>query len=231
MTTAIALFTDGRDHVFDERFERGWATMLTGGITERWCFNDSGDPGFAVRLKRELGPAWNIISWSQRLGFAGTISAAWQLLAQRSTADHIFHLEDDFVPVQEVNVDVLAGALYRHPHLVQLALRRQPWNENEIAAGGIVELNPDAYSACYDGHIDWLEHRLFFTTNPSLYRRTLTKIEWPLEEHSEGKFSHRILRRGTPEVGGQQARFAFYGTLASGVWVEHIGTQRAGTGY
>jgi hypothetical protein len=119
----------------------------------------------------------------------------------------------------------MALVLDHHPDLVQLALRRQPWNPEEQAAGGIVEQHPDDYTEReWRGH-RWLAHRRFFTTNPSLYRTDLIRTEeWPDVEHSEGMFTHQLL--ADPLVS-----FGFWGARDSGEWCTHIGHQRVGTGY
>lgn len=148
------------------------------------------------------------------------------LAAAPEKADYIFHLEDDFTFNQFIDVSTLAGILGRNPHLAQIALRRQPWNEQERAAGGVVEQYPDAYKDCEDEFGNkWLEHRLFFTSNPSLYRRQLiVEHEWPDVQHSEGIFTHTLLK--DPDV-----RFAFYGARSTPPLVEHIGVTRVGSGY
>ena len=113
-----------------------------------------------------------------------------------------------------------------HPHLTQLALRRQPWNATEAAAGGIVQSNPRAYVECCDtdGNV-WLEHRLFHTTNPSLVpRRVLATHPWPTVPHSEGVFSADVFT-------DPKAHAGYWGARESGEWVRHIGIVRAGRGY
>ena len=61
----------------------------------------------------------------------------------------------------------MARTIRRKKFLAQ-ALRRQPWNDTEKAAGGVVEANPKAYTDRVEGRIHWLEHRQFWTTNVSL---------------------------------------------------------------
>jgi hypothetical protein len=112
---------------------------------------------------------------------------------------------------------------------VNLALRRQPVNEYEEAAGGVVECWPQAYTPRWvDGgekRLHWLEHRLFFTTNPGMYRRDLIWThDWPVESGSEGAFTKQILQ-------DVMATFGYYGDRASGEAVRHIGDTRTGTGY
>lgn len=230
MSVAVIVFTDGRAHIFDEERIHSWDLMLNGIIGERWIFDDSNDGAFARELARTF-PESRVVSWPKRLGFGGSIAAAWELLNRRSSSEYFFHLEDDFVLEEPVNLRAMAGVLDRHPHLVQLALLRQAWNETEISAGGIVQCNPDAYTCCADEYMCWLEHRLFFTTNPSVYRRTLVAGGWPEGETSEGVFTHRLLREGTVEASGERIRFAFLGDRQAVPMVRHVGTVRAGTGY
>jgi hypothetical protein len=108
-------------------------------------------------------------------------------------------------------------------------LKRQAWNDAERSAGGFMQIDPASYVQCaqYDGDqtLAWVEHRLFFTTNPSLYRRSLIlEADWPDSEQSEGMFTH--LLREDPD-----ARFGYWGRRDDEPWVHHIGVERIGTGY
>ena len=85
-------------------------------------------------------------------------------------------------------------------------------------------LSPDDFVEVGVPNVRWLEHRRFFTTNPSLYRRSLCWTGWPDTDHSEGAFTTQLLE--DPEL-----RFAYWGSRNSGEWCEHIGHERAGTGY
>lgn len=223
MTIALLVMTDGRRECI-ERTVPSALSELVGPISEIWIHDDSGDPEYRRWLARFGG---NVIGPpAGRSGFGGAIRSAWAHLREHSSARFVFHLEDDFVFRRRVDLVDMMSVLLAHPELVQLALRRQPWNEAEAAAGGIVEQHPDAYADRIDDHgREWLEHRLFFTTNPSLYRMALVlDEEWPDGPQSEGRFSHELLT-------DDRIRFGFYGARDSGEWVEHIGHQRAGTGY
>jgi hypothetical protein len=214
--------TDGRRDCLEQTID-AFGDLVTGPISERWIHDDSGDPAYRAWLDFAF-PGFRIVSTPGRSGFDGAIRSAWEMLRIASECPFVFHLEDDFVFRRPVDLSRVAACLNRHPHLVQLAFRRQPWNDHERAAGGIVEQHPTAYTDRSDGLEEWLEHRLFFTTNPSLYRRSLLDRRWPTGAHSEGRFSHELL-------GDADLRFAFYGSRYSGEWVEHIGHERKGTGY
>lgn len=195
-------------------------------ITRRVIHDDSADSAYRAWLV-ETFPDWEIVSTPSRAGFGGAIRNAWAYLC--ATADHddaqfVFHLEDDFTFNRHVDLGGMMAVLRGRPDLVQLALRRQPWNDAEIAAGGVVESNPDAYEEHRHGTLAWLEHRLFMTTNPSLYRRSLCWRGWPDGADSEGRFAHELLA-------DPAARFGYWGARDSGEWVTHIGTDRAGVGY
>lgn len=221
---ALLVMTDGRRDCIEPTLASA-STNLSGSITERWIHDDSGDLDYADWLD-DTFPGWRIIHTPGRSGFAGAIRSAWSSLLGSSTADHVFHLEDDFTFNRPVELDDLARTLDRQPHLVQLAFRRQPWNRQERRAGGIVEMHPDDYTERSDGEAVWLEHRRNFTTNPSLYRRSLiADHDWPEGAESEGRFGIDLMAEH-PDW-----RFAYWGSRDSGEWVTHIGHQRIGTGY
>lgn len=218
----LLVLTDGRKDCL-LRTVGSFNEMVSGRITRRVMHDDSGDPDYRVWLNETFAPDFEIIGPRRRSGFGEAIARSWRHVAE-SPERFVLHLEDDFTFNRPVDLTDLADVIDRHPHLVQLALRRQPWNPEERAAGGIVEQHPDDYADCSANGHSWLEHRRFFTTNPSLYRRSLCAVGWPLVEHSEGHFTHRLL--ADPRV-----RFGFWGARDSGEWCHHIGVERVGVGY
>lgn len=156
---------------------------------------------------------------AHELGFAGAIQAGWD----RITTDYVFHLEQDFTFNQPVPVDRMVEVLQAHPHLVQLALLRQPWNAVERAAGGVWQQHPDSYTHHGLGEYRWLEHCRHFTTNPCLYPRWVADRGWPQTGQSEGLFGLRLFGEDSSR------RAAYWG--AGEEWVTHIGQERSGHGY
>lgn len=156
------------------------------------------------------------------LGFAGAIQAGWTQ-AIETGADYVFHHEADFLFLSPVPVEQMAYVLKARPHLVQMALKRQPVNEREKEAGGIVEADPkDFRQHTLEGHV-WTEHRKFFTTNPSLYPMALCHLGWPQGPESEGHFWLKL----APDLA---VRSAFWGAKFAPPMVTHIG-ERVGVGY
>jgi Glycosyl transferase family 2 len=230
MSIAVLVVTDGRDEYLADCVASA-RDHLTGPISEWWMYDDTGDQDYRAQLADRY-PQYTHLNAGPRRGFGGAIQATWATLIRESSAEWIFWLEQDFTFNRDVDLADLAAVLAPRPHLVQMALRRQPWNQAEHAAGGVVEQHPDAYAEHYDGHgRAWLEHRLFWTTNPSLYRRSMCHLGWPAVRQSEGNFTHHLLRAGVPGVPGDQLSFGYWGARDSGAWVEHIGHQRIGVGY
>lgn len=225
---ALLVMTDGRRECI-ERTVPSFLDALDRPdlVSELLIHDDSGDPEYSGFLVDRFGPlGFRVVSTPGRSGFGGAIRSAWWELREYSSARYVFHLEDDFVPTRTVPVADMARILGHHPHLVQIALRRQPWNPSEVAAGGVVEQHPGDYADVKWTDLQWLEHRRFFTTNPSLYRMELVEDEeWPEGDNSEGRFGIGLLEQDPAR------RFAFFGARNSGEWVEHIGAARVGTGY
>lgn len=223
--SVIAAFvvTDGRTNVL----KRTIASFLenVGPVDELYLYDDSGVEG--VR-KLILGrhPEFELIRHpsGERQGFGGAIRTVWQHLRDHSEADYIFHLEDDFTFNHPVDLLDLKTILDYRPHLAQVAFLRQAWNEQEKEAGGLIELHPDWYIPHHDRWRDWLEQDQFFTTNPSLYRRSLIEQwDWPDGDHSEGVFSQQLRNDGYS--------FAYWGKPDDKPVVHHIGEHRQGIGY
>lgn len=228
---ALMVFTNGRSTIHPTIASA--EANLDGLITERWIHDDSGDPHNHEMLRQRY-PEYRLIAPVFNLGFGGAISNAWDHLRWHSSAEFVWHQEDDFTFNRKIDLHEMMHVLNARPHLVNLALRRQPVNEVEKHHGGIVECWPneyhdrEMYAEMEDGvrKLSWLEHRLFFTTNPGMYRRQLMiDFNWPTQPNSERMFSDAVL------ASDPEAQFGYYGSRDSGEAVHHIGDVRTGTGY
>ena len=198
---------------------------LHGPITARVIHDDSGSPSYSKHLAENY-PGWRIVSTGRRSGFAGAYRSAWAWLRQHCDTEFVLSTEDDFRFVTDINLSEMAAVMRHDPRLAQVALLRQPWNAQESAAGGIVQMDPPSFTECTDGAHWWLAHRKFLTTNPHLTRAEfIREHQWPEGSQSEGRFSVDLFRRD-PAV-----RSAFWGRADDPPRVEHIGTVRVGTGY
>lgn len=194
MTVALLVITDGRKGYLRRTLASAASMLrLEGGFDQHVTVDDS----------------------DHRLGFAGAIQAGWEQIQ----TDWVFHLEADFTFNEPVQIAEMIELLKGRPHLAQVALKRQPWNEFERAAGGIIEQSPADYRDVSDGHARWTEHQRFFTTNPSVYSRGLVDLGWPQVAESEGIFTLQLIELGRS--------FAYLGGKFDAPRVTHIGETRA----
>lgn len=218
--TTLLVITDGRRDCLQRTLDSFELCVNQANIGRRVIVNDCPDPGYAEWIDT-LGFDTHVKPLRRRRGFGGAIAAGWAAIGD---TDYVLHLEDDFLFTRYVDLKAVIRVLESHPHLVQIALRRQPWNEEEKAAGGIIEMNLDQYVFCGNGADCWIEHRMFFTTNPCVYPRWVRDRGWPQGEYSEGVFGHQLFE--DPNL-----KSAFWGKANDLPWVLHIGDQRTGTGY
>lgn len=216
----VLVMTDGRPHIFDTlpvALDR-----LGDQVTDWVIHDDSGDPDYRATL---TGFGLPIIGQAQRVGYAHAMRHAWEWLADNGQP-YIFHLEDDFLIERRPDVQDMCGLLADRAYLLEVSLLRQPWSPEEVEAGGIVEFAPDAYTDMTDGRRHWLEHKRWFTTNPGVYRRALTrKYRWPVTRNSEWRFSKTIYRID------RRHRGAYWGRRGDPLRVRHVGLERSGIGY
>lgn len=158
-----------------------------------------------------------------QLGFAGAIAEGWRQVVETG-AEWVFHAEMDYLYTADVPLERMIAVLKGHTYLVQMALKRQPVNEQELDAGGIVEMAPETFTQRVEGGDIWTEHRRFFTTNPSVYSANLCRQSWPDPPESEGHFGLRLFE-------DPKAHSALWGAKFDPPLVTHIGDIRAGVGY
>lgn len=197
MTIALIIIGDGRDTYHEQSVASAEQMLPMDLIDQRIIVDDR----------------------AHTLGFAGAVQHAWDQVQ----TDYAFHLEADFTFNTSVPLADMVRVLDAHPHLAQIALLRQPWNEQEKQAGGIVQMHAADYKpVAWEGH-QWLEHRRNVTTNPSLWPRWVIDRGWPQRPQSEGCFGIDLFA-SDPAV-----QAAYWGRGEE--WVTHIGDVRSGTGY
>lgn len=222
MSFTLLVLTDGRGECLARTLAS--AEVALGPVFDRRLIvNDCPGREYQHWLLNQYGHAFEVIGpGRQRRGFGGAISAGWDAVGPGD--GFVFHLEDDFVFNRPVELGLMRALLDRYVSLAQVALLRQPWNDEERAAGGVMAVHPEAFTDRYDDRIgDWVEHRRFFTTNPCLYPRHLLQRRWPTGAFSEGKFTHQLLEAGMS--------FAYWGKTTDAPWVHHVGEERVGVGY
>jgi hypothetical protein len=162
------------------------------------------------------------------LGFCGAIRYGWARLREPGAAfDYVFHLEEDWIFERAFSIAHMARLLETEPQVAQVALRRGV----EPAEHGVqvIDRFPREFVDRTTGMIglglpartqEWLEHRLFWTTNPSLYRAATLEYDWPVEPRCEARFTEMMREAGST--------FAYWGDRHDPAWITHTGDSREG---
>jgi hypothetical protein len=147
----------------------------------------------------------------------------WRYLGSRKWPfDYALLVEDDFLFERKVDVGAMVRVLDERPELVQMALLRDACYPAERERGGILGHPEQEFDRVRLNGYSWLEHRRFFTLNPTLIRRSLLRTPWPRARHSEAVFGRRLFEN-------EAARSALWGD--GDAWIRHLGEVRAGSGY
>lgn len=197
---------------------------------------DNPDSPTALReIERVTRDRLSVRLTNSHVGFCAATELAWNA-ASEDGPDWIFWLEHDFTFNRPVDLSALAAVMDAEPQVTQMALLRQPVSDAEVEIGGYLNTPHRDYqpreTAIYhlgadpadDFDIaDWFEHRDYWTTNPSLFRRQLAvDLAWPTSPQCEGHFGFAV-RAAIPG-----ASFGVWGDGAE--WVTHTGV-RDGKGY
>lgn len=178
MKIALLVFTDGRLDMLT-RCIRSANEQLKCDLALKVIFND--EPSVNPQFKGYITS-----NTQKRSGYSRSIQRAWDGLP--SDIDYIFHLEDDFVFNEPIPIMDIISILELNPKLAQMALLRQPVNEEEKAAGGILQAHPERWVE----QVSWHESNFCFTLNPCVYPVYITKFPYPQKKAwpwGEGEFS------------------------------------------
>jgi hypothetical protein len=231
VTVPLIVLTNGRRDCISRTIPSA-AERLT-GISHMSIIDDSGDPGYGRWLEEEFigGPLnGHVLHLADGGGYWKAMCAVWahaRHLLDFLRADAVFFLEDDFTFNADVPVAPMRRVLNASPYLTQMALLRQPWFGNEVAAGGLIEAleqQGQVFTERSCGVYRWIEHRACFTGNPSLIPARTFAHDWPSGAWSESRFGRALFA-------DPAARGAYWGRRGDAPLVEHIGHERVGSDY
>lgn len=217
---AVMVLTHGRRDCIAQTIPSAQEN-LTGAPIIRWVIcDDSDDPEYQAWLRLNF-PECELVTGKPG-GFAGNVRRMWDA-ALGTGQEWVFWLEDDFTFNKPVDLPDLMLTMAEDPDLCQIMLKRQPWFEPELAAGGFMEMHPERYTEVRRGNRVWMEHQGSYWTNPHLTRRSfLAQHEWPRGEGSEAKFGKAVV------IGPR--RSAVWGRLTDPPLIHHFG-ERSGSGH
>jgi hypothetical protein len=224
VSVCLLITTDGRPGLLAETLATFRRHVPRDRFTHCVVFDDSGDTPGLRHSPGDYGET-RIIGGPERVGQDKAIAAAWRTIAELPV-DWVFHLEDDFRFMTDVDLDAMISLLAENPYLAQVALLRQAWFARERHAGGLFAAHRDEYTQCTDptGR-QWVEHTRHWTFNPCLYPARLCRDGYIDGDRHELRYG-RALCAADPTV-----RFAYWGTLQAPPAVWHLGEERAGHGY
>lgn len=223
---AVVVRTGGNAETWEERsgyLRRSLESLnerVSGPIEQRVVYSDWGDEHRA-ELDAIVSPLGYYVVGAGHHGYTASTRRLWRYIETRVRTPYVFLAEDDFLFDRDVDLVPMIDVLRKETRLRQIALLRAPAYPREIEQGGILGWPEEEFTRI-EGPGARLEHRLFWTMNPSLFRRSLVEYPWPQKVSSERAFGDLLLR-------DPRARFAFWGTGEP--WLTHIGEVRASDAY
>ena len=185
--------THGRKEIFSNS-RTSWYENLKGNIVKEIIIDDSGDLTYFDWLQATYKNAKVVKVGYKQMGFTEAMDKSFSE-AVKSGCDFIFHLEEDFTLLTEVDLDVLVNLLKENSVLSQIILKRNPVFEHEIKAGDVLNSFETIGVETLNG-IEITKQNVYWSTNPSLYPIQTARIGWVNAENSENRFSEKIFQRG-----------------------------------
>src|SRR5438132_3911819 len=98
----LIVMTNGRRDCITKTIPSALA-MLQPGFIHRIICDDSGDEEYQLFLETRF-PTFELWTTKGKEGFAGAIRSIWESLRMRTGFNYIFHLEDDFIFNEPINL-------------------------------------------------------------------------------------------------------------------------------
>lgn len=219
------VLTDGRKDLIEQTIP-SWEKQVKGNFKGKFIIDDSGDPEYREWLAITF-PNFKVIPVRKnRAGYINAMKKVFEV-AREAGNPYIFHLEDDFILKRPIDLTDLTYVMDHRKHLTQISLLRQPWYEIEINAGGVLQVFMKQTKRIYAkrlGNKQWLEHRFFWTCNPSVFPLWVAEREWPKSGYSEARFGMELFE-------DENLYSGVWGRLNTPYYVEHIGSYQNGGSY
>jgi len=200
---ALMVITDGRWDYLQRTLESA-AVALDWPWYQKILVDDSGEEkGFSP-------DGFEFVKNTPRRGLAGAIQSGWDALDK--DIDYVFHLEDDFIFPDVVDIELMIEILEYEPELAQVALLRQPWSPEEQQAGGIYSIEPERFKQKYG----FVQQSHLFTFNPCLYPIGVAR---DYRAGLEAELTANLL--------ADDWRFGYLGELGDDPKTIHIGIRRS----
>lgn len=218
MNVAFVLRCDGRREFIEQTIQSVEQHIRAPRFTYGVIVDDSGDTEYASWLD-ETFPFLECLHHAERLGLGGCFQSALNVVLG-TDADYAFLVEDDTPILRDVILAPLADILNTHPSLAQLMFMRPPFNAEEIAAGGVYQLNPSAFTERTNGTDKWVEHDTWFGFQPSLVPRDVIELM--------ATKATNFLELGVTEVLKDAGyHFGYWGGLNDASYCDHVGVTRS----
>jgi hypothetical protein len=203
MNVALMVISDGRWDYLKRTLESA-GQWLDYPFSQRLLVDDSGESiGFAP-------DGFEFVKNQPRRGLAGAIQSGWDALD--TNIDYVFHLEDDFIFLDHVDVELMIELLEYETDLAQIALLRQPWSPQEQQAGGIYCIEPERFKQ----KPGFVQQTHLFTFNPCLYPVGVAQ-----------NYRAGLEAELTADLVADGWRFGYLGELGDEPRTIHIGVRRS----
>jgi hypothetical protein len=217
--------TDGRKDLIKQTIPC-WEKNLSGNFSNKIIIDDSGDSDYRSWLKKTFKGFEIVPVDKDRAGYVNAMKKVFSV-AKEANSPYVFHLEDDFLIKKEFDLNNFVSVLDQNARLVQMAFLRDPWYENEIRDGGTLRTlvkGGKRISRAKNKDFQWMEHRIFWTCNPSVYPLRITENEWPDRKHSEFYFGRSLFK-------DKNNRSGMWGGWSDKPLVTHTGSYQKGINY
>lgn len=170
----VLVLTDGDRDKFAESVSSFKKNLRT-SLRMQWvAFNSKTDDEFPEWARQNFPWLAEIRQGQGRY----QLREAWDSMDPNT--DYVIQFDDEHELSGEFDVDTAISFIDDHPYLAQLVL-----TDLNVVGGTEVK---DVRARL------WTEHALGWSTEPSIYRRAITDLGWPIGRHPHARFSDKLQR-------------------------------------
>lgn len=228
MKTLVVILSNRKNEHLSEAIdsiERNLKLTYPDSSYEIQIVDDSGDEDHYNFLEDLPYKFYKVTEGVSNSGYDKAMQKVHSVFLSQPEFDYLMTWEEDFILERRTFLDFMAKILEHNDDLCQIILKRQPWYENEVRLGGVIEACQEFGDKFTERGktINYTVHTSHFSNNPNLMPYSIIReFPWPDGERSESRYGQELFSHGLMS--------SYMGVIKSEPIVTHVGI-RSGSGY
>ena len=229
MGICLFIIGNGRKRYL-ERTIASWEANVSGNITHKIIFDDSGNAEYGLWLKEKFGKRYTIIQIDDQYSVGQTVAIQFIFdYIKNLDVEFILEIEEDWMLFRPLDLNKITSILAINSHIVQMRIPRTIWYSDyhtlDIDAGSLLLYHKNLEESTgkfvrykRDRWFEWRGKFYFWSHNPSVFRKSIVYEDYfSYSIDHEYSFGEQLMNKSDSSCIG------FWAINEYDAYVTHIG--------